>query len=118
MFCTIKNIYEGRADIANAQEYIESHWFEDFDLEKTAQSVNLSRRHFTRLFKEVSGDTPVGYYQKIKIKKIQEKLFDSNLNVEQAFAACGVEYRGAYLRLFKEIVGKTPSEFRKDNNIK
>ena len=117
-FFTVKNMYYGRADIAKAQEYIESHWLKDFDLDKVAGSINLSRRHFTRLFKEVSGDTPLGYYQKIKIKKIQEKLFDGNLNVEQAFAACGVEYRGAYLRLFKEIAGKTPTEFRKDNNIK
>lgn len=118
MFCTVKNMYFGRADIAKAQEYIESHWFEDFDLDKAAGSINLSRHHFTRIFKEDSGDTPVRFYQKIKIKKIQEKLLDGNLNIEQAFAACGVEYRGAYLRLFKEIAGKTPTEFRKDNNLK
>jgi len=117
-FFFVKNTYYGRADIAKAQEYIESHWLEDFDLDRVAQSINLSRHHFTRVFKEISGDTPVRYYQKIKIKKIQEKLFDGNLNVEQAFAACGVEYRGAYLRLFKEIVGKTPTQYRKDNNIK
>jgi len=118
LFFTVKNIYEGRADIAKAQEYIESHWLKDFDIDKAAQAANLSRRHFQRIFKEISGDSPVRYYQKIKIRKIQEKLFDGNLNVEQAFAACGVEYRGAYLRLFKEISGKTPSEYRKDNNIK
>ena len=117
-FFTVKMIYEGRADISKAQEYIETHWFEDFDLDKAAQSINLSRHHFTRVFKEISGDTPVRYYKKIKIKKIQEKLFDGNLNVEQAFAACGVEYHGAYLRLFKEFTGKTPTEFRKYNNIK
>jgi len=117
-FFTVKNLYKGRADISKAQEYIETHWLEEFDIDKIAQSINLSRRHFTRIFKEVLGDTPVGYYKRIKIKKIQEKLFDGNLSVEQAFAACGVEYRGAYLRLFKEINGKTPTQYRKDNNIK
>jgi len=118
MFCTVRNVYHGRDDILKAKEYVESHWLDDFDLDKAAGSANLSRHHFTRIFKEVSGDTPLRYYKKIKIKKIQEKLFDGNLTVEQAFAACGVEYRGAYLRLFKEITGKTPTEYRKDNNIK
>jgi len=56
------------------------------------------------------------YYQGIKIEKIQEMLHDRTLSIEQAFAACGVDYRGkTYLSLFKEKTGQSPFEFRKTN---
>ena len=112
-FFTVKNMYKGRADIVKTQEYMDQHWRDEFDLDKIAQSVSLSSRHFRRIFKEVVGCTPFEYYQRVKIEKVQEKLLDGNLSIDQAFAACGVASRGAYYRLFKEIVGVSPSKFRK-----
>ena len=122
-FFFIKNMYQGRTDVAKAQEYMEIHWRDDFDLDKVAQTVNLSRFHFIRVFKEVTKCTPSEFYQKIKIEKIKETLLDGNLSIEQAFETCGVDYRGkTYLTLFKEVTQKTPTEYRKEmmnrNNTK
>jgi len=117
-FATVKNIYKGRNDIAKAQEYIKEHWQDEFDIDKIAQAVNISKRHFQRIFKEVTARTPLEYYQKVKIENIQEKLFDGNLSIEQVFDACGVDSHGTYLMLFKEKTGMSPSEYRKKNNIK
>jgi len=114
-FFTIKNMYKGRNDIAKAQEYIEIHWQDEFDIDKAAQSVFLGKRQFQRIFKEVTGISPVEFYQQIKIKKIEEKLLDGNLSIEQAFADCGVEFHGAYRRLFREKTGMTPTEYRQAN---
>ena len=108
----VKNIYKGRAAVAKAQEYIELHWLEDFDLDKVAESVSLSRRHFGRLFKEATGLTPLDFYHHIKIEKLKEKLLAPGLSVEQAFTDCGVNSHGAYLKLFETMVGKTPTEYR------
>ena len=118
LFYTVKNMYHGRADIAKAQEYIRQNWRDEFNADKTARSVGLSRRHFHRIFKEVTGFTPNEFYQNVKIEKIKEKLFDEKLSIEQAFEVCGVDSHGAYLRLFKEETGMSPSEYRKKNNIK
>ena len=119
-FCTIcffqvKNMYQGRNDIAKAQEYIETHWRDEFDIDKLAKLVNLSKRQFQRIFKDISGNKPIEFYQNIKIEKIQEKLLDGNLSIEQAFDTCGVDYRGRYPKLFKEKTNMTPSEYRKAN---
>ena len=114
VFFTIKNKYHGRDDIAKAQEYIRQNWLDKFDLYKTAQVTNLSPRHFQRLFKEVAGITPSEYYQNIKIEKIREKLLSDRLSIEQVFTDCNVEYRGVYLKLFKEKFSMSPSEYRKD----
>jgi len=117
-FFTVKNMYQGRTDIAKAQEYIRQNWLDEFDVDKTARAVGLSRRHFHRIFKEVTGFTPNEFYQNVKIEKIKYKLFDEKLSIEQAFEVCGVDSHGAYLRLFKEETGMSPSEYRKKNNIK
>ena len=117
-FFYVNNMYQGRSDMAKAREYIEVHWHDEFDVDNLAHTVNLSKRHFQRIFKEVSGYTPIEFYRKIKLEKIQEKLLDGNLSVEQAFDACGVGSRGTYLNLFKEKFKMTPSEYRKTHKKK
>lgn len=106
-------MYQGRSDIAKAKEYIESHWLEEFDMEKISRSVNLSRYHFARLFKKHTSMTPYVYYQEVKVKKLAEALCDTNLSITEVFAACGEDYKGNYLRIFKEKMGMTPSQYRK-----
>ena len=117
VFFTVKNMYEGRKDIAKSKDYIKANWKDEFDIDKIAQSANLSKRHFQRIFKDISGKTPLDYYKEIKIEKIMEKLLDSNLSVEEAFEACGVDSHGAYFRLFKEKTKMSPTEYRKKMGI-
>lgn len=112
VFVTSK-LYNGKKEMVKAKEYIEKHWLEEFDLDKVAGSVNLSRFHFSRLFKRHTSMTPFSYHQEIKIMKLKEKLGDKNLSISEAFAACGVDYNGNYARVFREKVGMTPSQFRK-----
>jgi len=114
---TVKNTYQGRADIVKAQRYMDEHWQDEFDLEKISQVACLGKRHFSRIFKDVAGITPNKYYQNVKLEKIKEKLFDGNLSIEQAFTACGVNIHGAYFKLFKDKFKMTPSEYIKKNNI-
>lgn len=106
-------IYQGKSDVARAKEYIENHWLEEFDIDKVAGTVHLSRSHLARLFKLHIGITPYSYYQKLKITRIKEALRDKNLSVSGAFASCGIEYHGNFAKLFKEKVGMTPSMYKK-----
>ncbi|HEX2945592.1 MAG TPA: helix-turn-helix domain-containing protein [Clostridia bacterium] len=112
VFVTTK-LYNGKEEMVRAKEYIERHWLEEFNLDKAAGSVNLSRYHFSRLFKKFTSMTPFSYYQYIKICKLKEKLCDINLSVSDAFSACGLDYNGSYARVFRKKVGMTPSQYRK-----
>jgi len=111
VFVTSK-LYDGKEEMVKAKEYIDNNWLEEFDIDELVSVVNLSRYHFTRLFKSNTGMTPYGYYQDVKIRKIKEKLCDKNLSVTQAFTNCGVDYDGNYSRIFKAKVGMTPSQYR------
>lgn len=112
---TTSKLYRGKDEIIKGQLYIEQNWQENFDLENAANASGLSKTQFQRLFKSYTGLTPHDYYVSIKIKMIQEKLLDLNLTISQVFTECGLDYNGHYAKLFKERVGVTPSEYRKNS---
>jgi len=104
--------YHDKVEIMKGKEYIDNHWMEEFDVDKMGDTVNLSRYHYMRLFKKHTGMTPYQYYQEVKIDKLKEKMCDKNLSVAHAFAECGVDYNGSFVKIFKEKVGMTPSKYR------
>jgi AraC family transcriptional regulator len=109
----IKKIYRGKEEITKAKQYIETHWREPFDLIETAKAAYLSKTHFTKLFKKHTGITPYEYYINYKIRKLKEKLLDTNLTIAQAFANCNMDYNGHSARVFKNKTGVSPSAYRK-----
>ena len=56
--------------------------------------------------------TPGDYHKKVKVDHIKEKLEDKNLSVKEAFAACGEDSRGWLSKVFKEITGLSPKQYR------
>lgn len=108
-----KRIYQSRLDAIKVKEYIDTHWLDDFDLDKISNHAGLSRHHLTRLFKSFIGTTPYSYYQEIKLEKIKEALGDLTLNISEAFSSCGADYSGGFAEAFKKKIGMTPSEYKK-----
>jgi AraC-like DNA-binding protein len=108
----VKTIYKGKPEVAKAQEYISRHWQEEFNANEIAKAVNLSERQLYKLFKLHTGMTPGYYHKKCKIEQIRKKLMDKNLNITEAFAACGEDSQGRMAKVFKEVTGLTPSQFR------
>lgn len=105
-------MYRGNPDVARALEYLDNHWNEGYDTGKVAEAVNLSQSHFTRIFKKQTGMTPYRYYQNVKVKKLKEVLCNKNLTVGEAFRECGVDYSGNFAKIFKQLVGISPSVYR------
>jgi transcriptional regulator GlxA family with amidase domain len=108
-----KCVYQMRLDTLKAKEYIDTHWLDDFDLDKISNHTGLSRHHLARLFKSFIGITPYSYYQELKVEKIKDALGDLNLNISEAFGTCGADYSGGFAEAFKRKTGLTPSEYRR-----
>lgn len=108
----ISRSYQDREEIIKGKEYIDDHWKEEFDIDKLAGIVHMSRYHYTRLFKQHTGMTPYNYYQKVKMGKLKEKLCDTDLSITRVFEECGVGYNGNLAKKFREKLGMTPSQYR------
>ena len=109
---TTARYYPDKEEIIKGKEYIDDHWKEEFDLDKLASIVLMSKYHYTRLFKQHMGMTPFNYYKEIKMTKLMEKLCDNNLSITQAFDECGIDYNGNFAKNFKKKLGMTPSRYR------
>ena len=113
----LNRMYQGPPQVAKAKEYIESHWQEAFDYEAVARAANISGASLYRMFNEHVGMTPKDYYHKVKLGHIQEKLQDKTLSVAEAFSFCGVDSQGRAAKIFKNMTGMTPTEYRKSIGI-
>ena len=111
-FFTVKNIYHGNPEIVKVKQYIDEHWLDEHDDEAIAKAVNISASHLYALFRSNTGMTMYDYYKSVKVEHIKEKLKDGKLNIAEAFSFCGVDSRGTFARVFKEITGMTPKEYR------
>lgn len=109
---TTSRYYHDKEEILKGKEYIDDHWKEEFDIDKLADIVHISRYHYTRLFKQHTGMTPYNYYQNVKFSKLKEMLCDNNLSITQVFDECGVDYNGNLAKKFKQKLGMTPSQYR------
>ena len=56
--------------------------------------------------------TPSEYFKKVKVDHLKEKLADKTLSIKEAFAACGEDSQGWVVKIFKEVTGISPKNYR------
>ena len=108
----ITRLYYGRPEVVKTKEYIDAHWRDEYDSNTVAKAVNMSVAQLYNLFKRHTGITPGEYHKKVKIDHIKEKLGDKNLSIKEAFAACGEDSQGRVAKVFKEVTGMSPKQYR------
>ncbi len=100
--------------INKAIEYIDSHYTEQLTLENLAKTAGFSQTHFGALFKRMMGMSPWDYINIKRINHARELIRTTTLPVETISAESGYNNTTLFNRIFKKIVGYTPSEVRKD----
>ena len=80
-----------------------------------AQELNLSAGYFGDLIKRETGKTAQEYIQWKVIDIAKERIFDENKSVSQIAYDLGFKYPQHFIRLFKQRVGHTPSQYRSLN---
>ncbi len=73
----------------------------------------ISEANFIRSFKAVFGETPHRYLQRRRIERAMYLLRTSDTSVTDICMTVGFFSLGSFSRTFSEIVGESPSEFRK-----
>ena len=96
---------------ANLMEYIDQHYAEPLTLEWAADYVGFSKYHFHRLFKEYTGTTFHDHLLRKRVQVAQSLLLGPGTITEIAFQT-GFSGSTAFGRVFRQITGLTPSEYR------
>lgn len=99
--------------IADIQFWLKSNLQEDIDFQRVAKLFSISYRTMTRRFRAAIGLSPLEYLQKIRLDSATDLLASSNLEIQDIALTVGFSSQGQFTRLFKELFGQTPSEYRK-----
>jgi two-component system, response regulator YesN len=99
--------------IGKVKHYLERNCYKKVCLKDAAEAVALSPKYLSRMFKEASGMGFNEYRLDVMIKAAKSLLEMKGLNIDQV--ACKMGYRNteSFTRIFKELVGETPTSYRK-----
>jgi transcriptional regulator GlxA family with amidase domain len=94
------------------QSYIAEHPDEDHTVEKLAAHVNMSPRHFARVFRTEVGCTPAVYVERTRVEVARRLLETTSLSVDEVAEAAGFGTVETLRRAFARRVGASPTAYR------
>lgn len=97
-------------------QYIDTHITEKISLEHLANMEHISKSYLSKQFKEKTGMTVIEYVNHARIKTAKNMLISLSGNVEEIAYAVGFESPKYFYRIFKSVVGTSPSAFARKMN--
>ncbi|MDX9801004.1 MAG: AraC family transcriptional regulator [Spirochaetia bacterium] len=92
--------------------YLEADYMNRITIENVLQFSPLSRSHFHALFKKETGETFIGYLNKLRCEKAGEMLVTTDETVLDISFKAGFNNLSHFCHTFKEIKGMPPTKFR------
>lgn len=93
----------------NILEYIENNYTEKITIDQLCSMANISRFHFCRIFKDITGKSVGEYLNSIRVNKAETMLKETDMNITEVAMACGFNDINYFSRLFKEYKKISPS---------
>jgi AraC family transcriptional regulator, arabinose operon regulatory protein len=82
-------------------------------LEDMAIEVNLSASHFSRLFTNRTGHSPIDYFIQLKIQRACRFLDNTGWSIAEVARETGFEDQFYFSRQFRKVMNMSPREYRK-----
>jgi len=98
--------------LADLAAWIPSHLGEDLSIERLADRVNFSPRHFARVFKQTFGLTPAEHVEQLRLDEAAARLLASGLTLEAIAHSVGYQGGDTFRRAFERRFGVPPSSYR------
>ena len=95
-----------------AIDFLSKHVGSTLSLEEIASEVNLSPSHFSYLFKQKTGYSPIEYFNHLKVQKACQYLLFTKLRIKEISQELGIEDQYYFSRMFTKVMGSSPNEYR------
>jgi AraC-like DNA-binding protein len=98
--------------ITKAKEFIAEHQTDDLTLSQVARAVNTSTFYFCKMFKKVTGLNFTDYVSRLRVERARNLLLNKNLRVSEIAYEVGFQSLTHFNRVFKRILGVSPTQYR------
>ena len=99
-------------DLQSIQAFMEEHLQGEIDLDALAAQANLSKFHFSKRYKALTGYSPIQHFIHLKIERACYLLDVSEQSIGDVALALGYEDAHYFSRLFRKVTGVSPSQYR------
>jgi len=103
--------------VLRAKAFIDSHPASFIILKQLSALAGLSVNFFCTAFKEIVGESPIVYANRVKINTAKLMLIQTNDTIRQISSTLGFDNVTYFHRLFKNIEGVTPKQYRERNKM-
>lgn len=103
----------GRSSLQDTQRWAIAHLGEVKNVKTLADRMQLSTRHFTRLFLEALAMSPAQWLERERVAKARQLLESSRLAPKEIAAECGFSSVDIQRRAFLRRLKTTPTEYRR-----
>lgn len=99
--------------ISNVLIYITNNYKSQLDLKIISKKFGISRYKISRIFSNVIGISFSDYINTLRVGYAQNALINTNGNILNIGFESGFQNQQSFNRVFKELVGASPKEYRK-----
>jgi AraC-like DNA-binding protein len=107
-----KNVQEDEDQLEQSILFMKEHLNKHLTVESIANELNYSSSHYSTLFKQKTGLSPIDYFIRLKIQYACQLLNKSNLIIKEISQKVGYDDPFYFSRIFKKVTGKSPAEYK------
>jgi len=99
--------------VEKAKQHVRDYLSEGVSLQSVADYMGMNASYFSRWFKYSTNRNFVDFLKECRIDKAKELLQEGSHNLQEISAQIGYADAKHFYRVFKELTGYTPSEYKK-----
>ncbi len=98
--------------ITRARQFIEANAHEELSLGTVAKQARMSPFYFCKMFKKVTGVNFANYVSGVRVEKAKTLLLNANYRISEIAYEVGFQSLTHFNRVFRNIAGQSPTEYR------
>lgn len=97
--------------------YIHNHFASDITSAAIAAAASVSESECLRCFRNTIGTTPIQYLKQYRIRQSAKLLSETPDKISDIAVRCGFQDMSYFTKTFREQIGCTPTEYRKNASL-
>ena len=112
-----KNRMDDESLIEKILHYINKSYADIENISQISDKFFITKYHLCRIFKDATNTSVIEYLNRIKVKKACSLLEESEKSILEISLLCGFNSSVYFCKIFKKLMGITPTEYRKNREL-
>ena len=98
--------------LRKVEDHVRGNLAEEISVETLGELVELSPFHFSRVFKQATGMSPLQFVTRERISRAQQLIRETSRSLIEIALEVGYMSPSHFAKVFRRVTGTTPTEFR------